>query len=136
MDFQLFKPKILEKIMQNISGVTLCVSGPAGTPSAQNSICTCIKHFLTIKFWLNHGNCRKNPTKMYLSSAQHELLLVLQLSFQKNVQHFGAISPLPPPETVPHAVRAYRYTTAKYSTTLIKSNRINSLVNITPIFNI
>ena len=41
--------------------------------------------------------------KMYISSLKRLLLLVLQLSFPKNVPHFRAI--LRPPETAPPAVQ-------------------------------
>ena len=88
-----------------ISGVTLGMGAPQLAPpspiwrplSPQEAVLLNVS--FKIKSRQNSVNDSKNLKKKYISSLKRVLLLVLQLSFPKNVPHFRAI--LRPPKTAP-----------------------------------
>ena len=77
------------------------VRPPAGAPVAHLAPreAVLLNVSLKIKSRKNSENDGKNLKKMYISSLKRVLLLVLQLSFSKNVPYFRAI--LRTPETAP-----------------------------------
>ena len=89
----------------SLSGVTLGMGAPLPAPpspiwrplSPQEAVW--LHGSLKINSRQNSENDDENLKKMYISSLKRVLLLVLQLSFRKNVPHFRAI--LRPPETAP-----------------------------------